>query len=339
MRRGALLRLALLALAWGSSYLWIKIALRGFDPSQIMLIRLTLGALVLLAVARVTKLRLPRGIPVWGHLCVAGLLANVVPFFLFAVGEQTVDSSLAGALNATTPLWALVVGMFAGRRRTRLTPGLVTGLFVGFAGTLLIFQPWHSGTSGNSLAGVGACLAAALSYAVGYTYIDRTLAGRGIPPVALVASQLLAATGIAVLTVPFTGLGPVDLQPAPVIAVVVLGAVGTGLAVLLNYRLIEDDGATLASTVAYLLPVVAAALGAIALDESITAPTMTGIALVLAGIAVTRRKPAPAPSAAVDNSPGAAGPEATAPEAEASGPGPATEGAGSAKALSGHKQP
>ncbi|MDN3294965.1 DMT family transporter [Streptomyces ficellus] len=314
MRRGALARLALLALVWGSSYLWIKIALRGFTPTQILLVRLALGALVLLAAVRFAKLRLPRGTMVWVHLGVAALLANVVPFLLFAVGEQTVDSGLAGALNATTPLWALLVGVFAGRQRAKLTPALLAGLVVGFTGAVLIFEPWQSGASAPAMGGVLACLAAALSYALGYTYIDRTLAGRGIPPVALVAAQLLAATAIAAVTTPFAGLTPIHLRADAVIALVILGALGTGYAVLLNYRLIEDDGATLASTVAYLLPIVAVTLGVLTLGEPVTAITLAGVALVLAGIALTRRRPAPA-----------ALPSTTAPDAAKPVPSPVLE--------------
>jgi drug/metabolite transporter (DMT)-like permease len=289
MRLGSLVRLALLALAWGSSYLWIKIALRGFSPPQIMLVRLILGALVLLAVVHIGKLLLPRGAAVWGHLFVAALFANVVPFLLFAVGEQTVDSGLAGALNATTPLWALVVGLFAGRQRGRLSPMLLIGLAVGFVGTLLVVEPWQSGASASAV-GVTACLAAAFSYALGYTYIDRTLVGRSIPPVSLVAAQLLAATAIAALITPFAGLSPVEFRMDAVLALIILGTLGTGFAVLLNYRLIEEDGATLASTVAYLLPVVAVLLGMVVLDERVTVPAVAGVALVLVGIACTRRR-------------------------------------------------
>lgn len=95
--RASAWRLALLALLWGSSFLWIKIALRGLSPLQITLVRLALGAAVLLMIVRARRLTLPRGRATWAHLTVAALLANAVPYWLFAVGEEHVASNLAGA--------------------------------------------------------------------------------------------------------------------------------------------------------------------------------------------------------------------------------------------------
>src|SRR5215211_44034 len=101
MRPGSALRLAALALLWGSSFLWIKVALDGLSPVQITLIRLGLGAAVLLVIVRARRLRLPTGRRIWTHLIVAALFANAIPYFLFGLGEETVDSAVAGALNAT----------------------------------------------------------------------------------------------------------------------------------------------------------------------------------------------------------------------------------------------
>src|SRR5687768_10194081 len=102
-------RLAVLALLWGSSFLWIKIGLRGFSPVQLVLIRLVLGFLVLAPIAFAKGLQFPRRPAIWGHLAVAALVANVIPYLLFGVGEQTVGSNVAGMFNATTPLWTMVV--------------------------------------------------------------------------------------------------------------------------------------------------------------------------------------------------------------------------------------
>ena len=126
----SLARLALLALLWGSSFLWIKLALDGLSPVQLVLVRLALSAAVLLLVVRVRRLRLPRDRTTWLHLTVAALVANAIPYLLFAIGEQTVSSSLAGALNATTPLWTLGIGLAArkgqghdrGQRQLRRQP-------------------------------------------------------------------------------------------------------------------------------------------------------------------------------------------------------------------------
>ncbi len=286
MARASVVRLALLALLWGSSFLWIKIAVDGLSPVQLVLARLALGALVLLVVIRARGLRLPSSAATWRHLAVAALIANAIPYLLFAVGERTVDSGLAGALNATTPLWAFGVGL-AVRAEHRTSGRRLVGLVAGFVGALLILAPWRSGTAG-SLLGALACLAAAASYGVSYVYMGRYLTNRGLPPLVLSAAQLTAATGLLVLATPVAGLQPVKLSGSIVAATLILGALGTGVAYVLNYRLITDEGATAASTVTYLLPVVSVALGIVVRGEPATWHLLVGTVIVLAGVALAQ---------------------------------------------------
>ena len=219
--RGSLARLTLLALLWGSSFLWIAIALRGFSPVQIVLIRLALGALVLVAIVYLRGLRLPSSGTVWLHLTVAALFANAIPYTLFAIGEQHVSSSVAGVLNATTPLWTLVIAFATGHER-RISAPKLAGFIVGLAGTLVIFSPWETGSQIASLGGL-ACLGAAASYGVSYVYMDRFLARRGIPPLVLSAGQLTAATVLLVIVLPFAGLQPIHLRWDAIAALAVLG--------------------------------------------------------------------------------------------------------------------
>jgi len=286
LARASVVRLALLALLWGSSFLWIKIAVDGLSPVQLVLARLALGALVLLVVIRARGLRLPSSAATWRHLAVAALIANAIPYLLFAVGERTVDSGLAGALNATTPLWAFGVGL-AVRAEHRASRRRLVGLLAGFVGALLILAPWRSGTAG-SLLGALACLAAAASYGVSYVYMGRYLTNRGLPPLVLSAAQLTAATGLLVLATPVAGLQPVKLSDTIVAATLILGALGTGAAYVLNYRLITDEGATAASTVTYLLPVVSVALGIVVRGEPATWHLLVGTVIVLAGVALAQ---------------------------------------------------
>jgi drug/metabolite transporter (DMT)-like permease len=122
------------------------------------------------------------------HIAVAALFANAVRYLLFAVAEQTVDSSTAGIINATTPLWTVVLAL-AVRHQKVVTSWQPAGLIVGFAGAVLIFTPWHT-AGGLVSAGGLECLAASVSYAVSYIYMDRFLARRGIGPVVLSACAL-----------------------------------------------------------------------------------------------------------------------------------------------------
>jgi drug/metabolite transporter (DMT)-like permease len=275
--------MGVLALLWGSGFLWIKLALNhGLTPAQITIIRCALGTAVLLLLARRAGQRLPRDRATWGRLAVAAFFCNAVPFALFSVGEQTVDSGVAGVLNATTPLWSLLIGVLLGTDRA-LHPLRLTGLALGFAGTLLIFAPWHR--SGLMTWGALALLGAAVSYAVAFAYMARKLTDKSAP-MATSAAQLLMAT--AWTTVALPAAGPLHPDATAILAVTALGVFGTGITFYLNYRLIEDEGPTSAATVGYLLPVVSVALGALVLDEQIGARVLAGMAVVLGGVVLTR---------------------------------------------------
>jgi drug/metabolite transporter (DMT)-like permease len=203
-----------------------------------------------------------------------------------------VASSTAGIINATTPLWTMVLAL-AVRHQKAVTSWQIAGLVVGFVGAVLIFTPW-TGADGLTSVGSLECLAASISYAVSYIYMDRFLARRGIGPVVLSACQLAAASVMLAIALAITGVRAPHVTSESVAAIVVLGVIGTGFAYVLNYQIITSEGATVASTVTYLLPVVAIVLGVLVLGESITVYALAGIALVLAGVALTRRRAKPA---------------------------------------------
>ncbi|UVS82074.1 putative inner membrane transporter YedA [Actinokineospora sp. UTMC 2448] len=300
--RGTLIRMGLLALMWGSSFLWIEIALTGLSPVQISVARCVLGALVLVGLCYAAGKRLPRDWRAWGHMTLAAVFANALPFTLFAVGQQTVDSGVAGVINATTPLWQLVIGLMLGTDRGMGGIRLL-GLLLGFGGTLLIFAPWNAGLMGW---GALVILAAAISYAVAYAYIDHTMKGRGVAPIAMSATQLVSATWLVALALPVGGLQPVSLTWQVILAIAVLGVFGTGFAFALFYRLLSDEGPTNASVVGYLLPVVSVLLGALFLGEDLNLRIIAGMVIVLAGVAMTRipRRPPTTPAVlAVEDEP------------------------------------
>ena len=303
MNLPGLLRVAALATIWGSGFLLIKVSLRGFTPVQLTFARLALGALVLAVVLVVMRLRLPGERRLWLHLIVAALFANAIPYTLFGVGEQTVASNLAGAINATTPLWTVAFALLT-RGHDRLSPLQWVGLVLGFAGGLLILSPWQA--DAPPISGLLACLAASASYGLSYVYMGRYLTNRGLPPLVLSTGQLIAASGLLLLATPFGGLTAPTWRADAVAALLALGVIGTGVAYVINYRIISDDGPVLASTVTYLLPVVAVILGALVLAEPITLQLAAGVAIVLAGVALTRRKPTDQPAESARPDPGTA---------------------------------
>ncbi len=288
MTRSALPRIALLALIWGSAFLWIKLADRGFSPVEVTLARLALGAAVLSAMVLARRERIPRSRRLWAHIAVAALFANAVPYLLFAVAEQTVNSSTAGIINATTPLWTVILAL-AVRHQKTVTSWQAAGLIAGLAGAVLIFSPWRT-ASGLTSAGGLECLAASVSYAISYLYMDRFLVRQGLSAIVLSACQLLAASIMLAIALAVAGAPAPHVTEESVAAIAVLGIIGTGFAYVLNYQIITSEGATVASTVTYLLPVVAILLGVLVLGESITVTVLAGIALVLGGVALTRRR-------------------------------------------------
>ena len=284
----AVVRVVGLALLWGSGFLWIKLALRGFNPVQIVFARLLLGFLVLLPIIHYRKQVFPRDRRTWAHLFAAALVANAIPYVLYGIGERTVGSNAAGVINATTPLWTLALAFAVGVDRS-VSVRKVAGFMLGFVGVLVIFAPWRSAGEIASWGGL-ACLVASISYAVSYLYMGRFLTNRGTDPIVLAASQLAAGSVLLGIAMPVAGLDAPTWRADAVLSLLILGVLGTGLAYVLNYRIISDDGPTVASTVTYLLPVVAVALGWLVLREDATVEIVAGVALVLTGVALTRRK-------------------------------------------------
>lgn len=291
MQRSSMVKLAVLAAFWGSSFLFIKIGLEGFSPTQIVLARLLLGAAVLAGVLAVRGQRYPRSRAVWGYLVGAAVFGNVLPYFSFAWAEQHVASNVAGVLNASTPLFTFVLALAATSDR-RASFARAAGLVIGFAGVLVILSPWQEFGAGSSWKGQLACLVAALSYGISYIYISRFLMPFRLPSLVLAASQLLTATVMMVILAPFVALQPVHLTWGVAGSMVALGALGTGFAYILMYSLIGAEGPTATSTVTYLIPIVAVVLGVAALGEPLTWNLAAGTAIILGGVALTNR-PAP----------------------------------------------
>jgi drug/metabolite transporter (DMT)-like permease len=275
------MRFLLLALLWGSSFTLIKVSLEGLSPAQLVLARLVLGAAVLLAVAGIRRIGLPKGRAVWGHLAGAAMFGNVLPFLLLSYGERTAGAGIAGVLIGATPLLTLTIAYVA-LAAERASLRTVIGLVAGFGGLVLVVAPWRD--AGGSLAGELACFGAAVSYAISFVYVRRFLTPRGLAPLALAAGQLLVAVLLQAAVSPLLEWGAVQLTGRVVTSILLLGALCTGLAYVLYFRLIADLGATTASAVNYVVPIAAVLIGAVLLGEPVTWNVVAGGLIVLAGM-------------------------------------------------------
>ncbi|MEU3821804.1 DMT family transporter [Streptomyces sp. NPDC030392] len=289
------IRFTVLAVVWGFSFLLIKVGTSAYAPFQVTFGRLLFGTLVLAAAMAVRRTGLPRGARTWAHLTVAAFFLNALPFSLFAFAELTIPSTLAGICNATSPLWGMALSLVA-LSEDRPTRRRVAGLGLGFLGVLTVLGAWQ-GFSGVDMTGTAMALLASLSYPVGWIYVRRTLAGREESHLSLTGAQLLLATGqLAVVTPLFTSW-PEEFPLVPLLAVVALGALGTGFAMLVQYGIVSEVGPTTGQMVTYFIPVIATAAGVTLLDERLTWNTPVGALIVLAGAALTQSRTGAPPRA------------------------------------------
>ncbi|WP_329213163.1 DMT family transporter [Streptomyces sp. NBC_00683] len=285
------IRFVALSLIWGFSFLLIKVGTHGYAPFQVTFGRLLFGTAVLAVAIAVRRERLPRSGRTWGHLFVAAFLLNALPFSLFAYAELTIPSTLAGICNATSPLWGMALSLVA-LSEDRPTRRRVAGLGLGFIGVLTVLGAWQ-GFSGLDFGGTAMALLASLSYPIGWIYVRRTLAGTGSSALAMTGSQLFLGTlQLAVVTPVFTSL-PQRFPLLPTLSVIALGALGTGLALLIQYGLVQEVGPTTAQMVTYFIPVIATAAGVAVLGEQLNWNTPVGALVVLAGAALTQSRPRP----------------------------------------------
>lgn len=285
------------AAVWGASFLFIKVAVGGLSPSQVVLGRLFFGALVLAAVMLFTRRRWPSGLRVWGHLTAIGAIMCVVPFLLFSWAAQYLPAGLSSIFNATTPIATMVVAL-AILPEERLTKIKTAGIFVGAVGVILVAAPWNAiadTTTATFLWAQLACLGGTACYGLGFAYTRRFLRGYNYDAVTVSASQIGAGAIIILALTPFVGTGAITLTPAVGWSVLILGGIGTGIAYIWYTNVINAWGATAASTVTYLTPIGGVLLGVLLLGESVHWNQIMGGVIVIFGILVGQGRLRPQP--------------------------------------------
>jgi drug/metabolite transporter (DMT)-like permease len=277
--------LIVLALIWGGAFFFIHVAVHQVAPLTYVWLRLTIAAsaLWIYVLWKGDAVGLPRS--AWGAIFVLALLNNVIPFLLFGWGQTKIASGLASILNATTPIWGVVVAHLL-THDERMSARKLVGVVLGFGGVALMIGPSILETLGGNTLAMLACITAALCYAIAGVWARR-FRNIGLPPVAVANGQLTAG---ALVMLPIAML--VDrpwLGPLPTLggwaAISALAIVCTAFAYILYFRLIETSGATNALLVTLLVPPVAILLGALFLDESLAAQDFLGLGLIALGLA------------------------------------------------------
>lgn len=288
-----------LALIWGFSFFFIKVGLESFTPVGVAFGRIVFGAVTLLLVALLTRTALPPRWS-WAHLFVVSMLWVSIPWTLFAWAETQVSSALAGIINGATPLMTLLVILIAFPEE-RPTRARVAGLGLGFVGIVVVIGP--SSITGSGW-GIAALIGAITCYGVAFPYARRYLTGPSArEQISPIAMALALMVGGIVVTAPLalvTGVVDGPVSSSALLSVLALGALGSGIAYVLNFRVVTRADATTASTVTYLTPLVAVIAGAALLSEPVSWNQPVGGLLVVTGAAIAqglvrprRRVPAP----------------------------------------------
>lgn len=275
---------ALLATAsmFGSTFLFINIAVAEVPPVTLAAGRALLAAPIAWAFLRMAGLRLPRPGKEWGPLIVLGILTGVIPYTTIAWGQVHIASGLAGILFGAIPIFSVVLAPIF-LREEKFSAAQIAGAGVGFAGVVLVIGPQALTGVGDQLLGTLITLLAALSYTLGAIY-SRTR--RDLSPVVMTAGQLITASAVLV-PVSLIVDAPWTLSPssAALGAVAWTAVIGTAAPVLLLFWLIRNAGAVSASLMTFFMPVVAVALGAAALGEALPWQAFAGLGLILLGAA------------------------------------------------------
>jgi len=269
--------LAALSVLWGGSFFFNGVVLRELPPFTLVLLRVALAALVLLPVLYAQQLPFPKGWAGWQPFFIVALFNNVLPFSLIVTGQTTIPSGLASILNATTPLFTVMVMALAGEEKLYL--GRVAGVIVGLVG-VIVLRGAGLGFEGGQGLGILLCLAAALSYGISALVARRSLADS--PPLASATFQLMASSlMMAVIACLFERPWQLPVPGAVTwLAVLGLAALSTALAYIVFFQVLRRSGATNVMLVTLLVPVTAILLGSLVLGEQISPREIAG-ALVI----------------------------------------------------------
>ena len=279
----------LLGAIWSSSFMWIKIAVQEISPTMLVAFRALFGLLFGVVVIFIQRVHIPRSFRAWFPLLLLGLTNIAIPFFLISWGEKSIDSAVASILDATVPLFAILIAHYLLQDDKITLPKLI-GLLVGFAGVVILMSKDLLHASTSSLLGQAAVILASVFYAVNSVYIRKTT--EDIPGIVRSTGPLLSASIIMWLaTLLFEQ--PVKIPHLGItwIALLWLGVLGSGLAFTMAYYLIHEIGPTRATMVTYLFPLGGVILGVTFLHEELTWQLVTGALLIITSLVIANWQP------------------------------------------------
>lgn len=286
MRNSAYLAFAALGVIWGSNFIFMKWAAEWITPSHVVLLRVFFGFIPLLLVGLASRsLR-------WSHLrhahhfAVMAMLATAIYYFAFAKGAALLPSSLAGVLSGAIPLFAFMTAWLF-LRSEPLNFRSVSGTLLGFVGVVLIARPWQGEASTSDPQGVLYMIIGSLSIGLSFVYAKKFISPLKLPALALATYQIGFALCLLLLISDMRGITAIFSHPRAAIGMVVgLGVLGTGIAYILYYFIVERLGAVVASGATYIPPVVALLIGVFIVGESVTHIDILAMLAILSGVGI-----------------------------------------------------
>jgi len=273
--------IGILSLIWGASFFFVEIAVQTMTPLTLVLCRVGTAAVLLLGFVFFTNRKMPSSPGIWVAFLVLGALNNVIPFSLIAWGQKYIDSSLASILNATTPVFSVILAHFLTRDEP-LTKNRLAGVVFGWVGVILLMGIDSLNGIGIKTAGQAAVLGAALLYAFAAIFGRRF---KKIDP-AIVAAGMLSGSTVIMIPLVFVFEQPLTLEPTIItwMALFCLAAVSTSLAYIIYFYVLSKAGATNILLVTFLIPVSAIFLGMTVLKETPGWNAFAGMALIFTGL-------------------------------------------------------
>jgi len=276
----------LLGIVWGSSFLFTKLSLHTWPPFGVVFLRLAIGSLALIAVIAWRRLPVTKNWRHWALMGFGGMFMNTLPFSLFAYAQLNVTSILASIINAATPVMTLLA-LLLFFRSEKLKPNVILGLLIGMVGILIVLAVWQ-GFGENDPIAVLSMIGAITCYGIGGPFIMRYVAPLELPNEVAALGQVGVA---AVATLPLYLTGPLsigEVKLESILAIVVLGAVGSGFAYVWYYQIIKQVGSAIANSVTYITPLVAVVFGILLLGESLHWYEPIGAIIVITGAAISQ---------------------------------------------------
>jgi drug/metabolite transporter (DMT)-like permease len=279
----------LLGSIWSASFLWIKLALNEIGPFTLVAFRVLFGVLFAGGAVFLQRKAWPRNLTGWFPFLLLGATSIAIPFVLITWGELAIDSAVASILNATVPLFTIVIAhLFL--QDDRMTVQRVIGLFVGFVGVVVLLSKDLGAGAHNSIFGQAAVILASICYAASSVYARRKTVSS--PGLVRGAAPLVSATAIMWIVVPvFESPFKIPQMPLTWIAVLWLGVLGSGLALILWYYLLHEIGPTRTGMVTYIFPLGGVILGVIFLNEQLSWQLALGALLIISSIVVVNWQP------------------------------------------------